>query len=222
MRSNTRPIYRTRSSHTSHPPREPRTYSRSQDRYRTCNRRLPVFRRCRRLDRTANNRTVNPSSIGNKRRCNDGLSRKCRRRGESKTVRIPLSRLDIQSQWVCTANNELSNFRQYLYQIIQTRNNPAFYVQFSKRLFRFDLVINCCTFRYISKAAGVGLVLYNYYMHENSIFHTCIPHISYYRGLFTISGTEYRIGTGSTLRDRTPTMFFTRLYRYYLFLTFQE
>ncbi|WP_304736223.1 glycosyltransferase family 2 protein [uncultured Rikenella sp.] len=47
-----------------------------------------------------------------------------------------------------------------------------------------DHVMNCGTFCRISKAAGVGEVLYNYYMRPDSICHTFVPRIGYYQELF--------------------------------------
>lgn len=50
-----------------------------------------------------------------------------------------------------------------------------------------DHVVNCGTFGRISKAASVGEVLYNYYMRQDSICHTFMPKISYYRELFVLA-----------------------------------
>lgn len=47
-----------------------------------------------------------------------------------------------------------------------------------------DHLINCETFKYIQRAAGVPDVLYNYYMREDSICHTFFPTIEYYTELY--------------------------------------
>lgn len=50
-----------------------------------------------------------------------------------------------------------------------------------------DLVMNCSSFKNIMLAAGVGQVLYNYYQRNESLCHTFVPRISYYRTLWQIA-----------------------------------
>ncbi len=81
-----------------------------------------------------------------------------------------------------------------------------------------DHVVNCGTFGRISKAAGVGEVLYNYYMRQGSICHTFVPRIGYYRELFALAVRNM----GPELAARYATEHKRCFLRIYLDIVFAE